>query len=109
MPTTFKNYLTSNVGAVATTVVTGGSSQTSVYSLSLANVVSPAANITASATLTSGATTVFLCKDIPIPSGSAALVVGAPQKIALETGDVIQVIASAASAVDVLVSTVELT
>jgi hypothetical protein len=108
MATTFKNYLTSNVGTVATTVVTGGSNQTSIYSLSLANVKSPAATVTASATLTSGATTVYLCKDIPIPSGSAALVVGAPQKIALETGDVIQVTASTAAAVDVLVSTVEL-
>jgi hypothetical protein len=108
MATTFRNFLTSNVGIVATTVVTGGSNQTSVYSLSLANVVTPAANITASVTLTSGATTVFLCKDIPIPSGSAALVVGAPQKIALENGEIIRVVASVAAAVDVLVSTVEL-
>lgn len=108
MATTFKNYLTSNVGTVATTVATGGSNQTSVYSLSLANIKAPAANITASVTMTSGVTTVYLCKDIPIPSGSAALVVGAPQKIALEVGDVIQVIASTAAAVDVLVSTVEL-
>jgi hypothetical protein len=108
MATTFKNYLTANVGTVATTVVTGGANQTSVYSLSLANVVSPAANITASVTMTSGAATVYLCKDIPIPNGSAALVVGAPQKVSLENGDIIQVIASVAGAVDVLVSTVEL-
>ena len=108
MATTFKNYLTSNVGTVATTVATGGSNQTSVYSLSLANIKTPAATVTASVTLTSGPTTVYLCKDIPIPAGSAALVVGAPQKIALENGDIIQVTASVAAAVDVLVSTVEL-
>jgi hypothetical protein len=108
MATTFKNFLTANVGTVATTVVTGGANQTSVYSLSLANVVTPVAAVTASVTMTSGATVVYLCKDIPIPSGSAALVIGAPQKVSLETGDVIQVIASVASAVDVLVSTVEL-
>jgi len=109
MATTFKNYLTSSIGTVPTTVVTGGSNQTTVYSLTIANRVLPAAAITVSVTMGSGAQTAFMVKDAPIPIGSSIIIVGAPQKVALENTDIIQVQASSANAVDVIVSTVELT
>lgn len=108
MATTFKNYLTSNIGVTPTTVVTGGASQTTIYSLTVANIKSPAAAVTVSVLMTSGATTSYMVKDAPVPSGSSIIIVGAPQKVALENGDIVQVVASAPIAVDVIVSTVEL-
>jgi hypothetical protein len=108
MATAFKNYLTSNIGTSPTTVYTAGAAQTTVYSFTVANIKSPAANITISATITSGATTSYICKDAPIPIGSTIILVGAPQKLAMEVGDVMQVTASTGTAADVIVSTVEL-
>jgi hypothetical protein len=108
MATTFKNYLTSNIGVTPTTVVTGGSNQTTVYSLTVANVIASAVPITISVTMVSGATTAYLVKDAPVPVGSSIIIIGAPQKVALENTDIIQVVASAANAADVIVSTVEL-
>ena len=109
MATTFKNYLTSNIGVSPTTVVTGGSNQTTVYSLTVANVKSPAATITVSVAMVSGATTALMVKDAPVPAGSSIIIVGAPQKVALENTDTIVVTASTSTAADVIVSTVELT
>jgi hypothetical protein len=106
MATTFKNYLTSNIGITATTVVTGGSNQTSVYSLTVANTALAA--ITVSVTMTSGATTAFIVKNAPVPVGSSIIIIGAPQKVALENTDIIQVVSNTATSADVIVSTVEL-
>ncbi len=109
MATSFKNFLTSNVGTSATTVVTGGSAQTTVYSLTVANVRTPPLPITVSVSMVSGATTAFMCKDAPVPVGGTIVVVGEPQKVALENGDTIRVVASSAASADVIVSVVELT
>jgi hypothetical protein len=106
MATTFKNYLTSNIGTTATTVVTGGSNQTSVYSLTVANTALAA--ITVSVTMTSGATTAFIVKNAPVPVGSSIIIIGAPQKVALENTDIIQVVSNTVTSADVIVSTVEL-
>jgi hypothetical protein len=108
MATLFKNFLTSNVGTTPTTVVTGGAAQTTVYSLTVANTKTPAGTITASISMVSGATTAFLCKNAPIPAGGTIIVVGEPQKVALESGDIIQVVTSDAASADVIVSVVEL-
>lgn len=108
MATTFKNYLTSNVGTSPATVVTGGAAQTTIYSLTVANVKAPAGTITVSVTLVSGATTCYMCKDAPVPAGGTIIVVGEPQKVALENADYIQVISSDAASADVIVSVVEL-
>jgi hypothetical protein len=108
MATAFKNFLTSNVGTSVTTVVTGGSAQTTVYSLTVANTLTPAAPITVSVSMVSGGTTAFMCKDAPIPAGGTIVVVGEPQKVALENGDIIRVASSNAASADVIVSVVEL-
>lgn len=108
MATAFKNYLTANVGTSPVTVLTGGAPQTTIYSLTVANVKSPAAPITVSVTLVSGATTCYMCKDAPVPSGGTIIVVGEPQKVALENADYIQVVASTSAAADVIISVVEL-
>jgi hypothetical protein len=59
--------------------------------------------------MVSGATTAFLCKNAPVPAGGTIIVVGEPQKVALENGDIIQVSTSNAASADVIVSVVELT
>jgi hypothetical protein len=109
MTTAFKNYLTSNVGVTPTVVYTTGAVQTTIYSFTIANIKSPAATITVSAYITSGVTTAYLVKDAPIPAGGTLVVVGEPQKLAMETGDTVSVVASVALAADVVISIVELT
>jgi len=109
MPTAFKNYLTSNIGVTPVVVFTAGAGvQTTIYSFTIANIKSPAAAITVSAYITSGATTSYLVKDAPLPTGGTLVVVGEPQKLAMETGDTVSVVASVATAADVVISTVEL-
>lgn len=109
MATQFKNYLSAGVGTTPVTVVTGGAAQTTVYSLTVANTKSPAGTITVSVSMVSGATTAFMCKDAPVPSGGTIIVVGEPQKVALEQGDIINVVSSDVTSADVIVSVVELT
>lgn len=109
MPTVFKNHLTSNVGNSPAIVFTAGAVQTTVYSFTIANIKSPVATINVSAFVTSGATTAFLIKDAPIPTSSTLVVVGEPQKLAMETGDTISVQADVSVAADVIISIVELT
>ena len=48
-------------------------------------------------------------KDAPLPTGGTLVVVGEPQKLAMQTGDTVSVVASVATAADVVISTVELT
>lgn len=109
MATTFQNYLTSNIGTSPAVVYTTGANQTTIYSFTIANIKSPAAAITVSAYITSGATTSYLVKDAPLPTGGTLVVVGEPQKLAMQTGDTVSVVASVATAADVVISTVELT
>jgi len=110
MPTAFKNYLTSNIGVTPTVVFTSGAGvQTTIYSFTIANIKSPAQTITVSAYITSGVTTSYLVKDAPLPTGGTLVVVGEPQKLAMETGDTISVVASISVAADVVISIVELT
>ena len=108
MATTFKNYLTSNVGTSPAVVYTAGVVQTTIFSFTVANIKSPAATITVSAFITSGATVAYLVKDAPIPTGGTLVIVGEPQKLAMESGDTVTVVASTATAADVVISTVEL-
>ncbi len=109
MPTAFKNFLSPNVGNSPTVVFTSGAPQTTIYSFTIANVKSPAATINVSAFITSGATVAYLVKDAPIPASSTLVVVGEPQKLAMETGDTISVQADVSLAADVIISIVELT
>lgn len=106
MATTLKNYLSSGVGTTATTVYnpTTANIQSTVIGLVLANTT--ASPITASVTLNSGATTVFVIRNVTIPTGNALDIIGG-SKLIVEQNDIIQVVSSAASSVDVTVSAVE--
>ena len=106
MAINYKNYAVSNIGTVATTVYNPTTSgiQSTIIGLNMAN--TSAFSITASVTLTSGATTVYLVKDAEIPKSNSLNIVS-EGKIVVEANDVIQVVSSTASSVDVLVSVVE--
>ena len=107
MPNTFKNYLTANVGTTATTALTGASgAQTTVIGMTVANTTT--GTVTASVTLTSGATTVYLVKNASVPAGGALVPIGGDQKVVVEASDVIQVQSSAATSLDVIVSVLEI-
>jgi hypothetical protein len=106
MPTTLKNYPVANIGVTATTVYnpTTAGIQSTVIGLTLANTTALA--ITASATLTSGATTVYIIKDTSIPAGNSLSILG-DGKFIVEANDIVQVRSSSATSVDALLSVVE--
>ena len=106
MATTLKSYPTANVGVTATTVYnpTTAGIQSTVIGMTLANTTTN--SVTASVTLTSGATTMYIIKNTTIPSGNSLSILG-EGKFIVEQNDVLQVVSSAASSVDVLVSVVE--
>ncbi len=109
MANTFKNEVFNGSNTTASTdmsVYTVPSSTTTVViGLVLANITT--SQITASIKLSAG-TTVFLAKDIPIPSGSSFEYM-AGNKIVMEAGDSLIVQASAANSLDTVASIMEIT
>lgn len=108
MPTALKNFITQNVGTSPTTVYnpTTASIQSTVIGLILANTTT--VPITASVTLTSGATTVYVIRNVSLPVGNSLDIIGG-SKLIMEQNDTIQVVSSAATSIDVTVSAVEVT
>jgi hypothetical protein len=106
MTTTLKSYLTANVGLTSTTVYnpTSAGIQSTVIGMTLANTAT--SSITANVTLTSGATTVYLIKNVVIPSGNSLSVLG-DGKFIVNQNDIVKVQSSVNTSVDVIVSVVE--
>lgn len=106
MATTLKNYITANVGTSPLTVYnpTTAGIQSTLIGLVLANTTTSA--VTASVTLTSASTTVYIIKNVTLPSGNSLDIIGG-SKIIIEQNDSLQVTSSTASSIDVTVSTVE--
>lgn len=106
MATTLKNYLTANVGVTSTTVYnpTTAGIQSTVIGFLLTNTT--AANVTTSITLISGATTVYLVKNLNLVTSNTFDLLGG-SKLILEQNDELKVISSAASSIDVTLSVVE--
>lgn len=110
MANTFKSEGNAAVGTnIVTVYQCPSSTSTTVIGLSLANVIG--SEVTADVTLVKngGSPTVHLVKGIPLPTGSTSVVVGGDQKLVLESGDSVKVIASASNAVDVVFSYLEIT
>ena len=109
MANTFKNnvYNGANTSASATmNVYTVPSATTTVViGLTLANTAS--SQITASVKLSAGQT-VYLAKDIPIPSGSSFEYMGG-NKIVMQTGHTISVVSNTADSLDTVASIMEIT
>jgi hypothetical protein len=108
MANTFTSYLNQNVGTSAATVVTVGSgTQTTIIGMSTANTT--ASPVTVSAYITRSATDYYLIKNATVPVGSSLVIVGGDQKVVLVASDVLKVISSAASSLDVVTSVLNIT
>lgn len=109
MANTFKNKVTAGVGSSVSTVYTCPSSTTAVViGVTLCNLKSSGVEGTLALTDSSASVTVSVLKGAPIPSGSSIVAVGGEQKIVLEAGDALKVTASEASAIDVMLSVLEI-
>jgi hypothetical protein len=108
MPNNFKSNLSSSIGTTLSNVyVCQAATQTTVIGMSLAN--RTVNDITANVILFQGATSCFLTFLSQIPSGQTLIPIGGDQKLVLEAGEYLQVQSSAASSLDVIVSTLEIT
>lgn len=108
MANTFTSYANKSVGTSAAAVVTiGASTQTTVIGMSCANTTT--SPVTADAYFTRSSVDYYLVKGATIPVGGALVIVGGDQKVVLTTGDVLKVVSSAASSVDVVTSVLNIT
>lgn len=118
MANTFKRKLSKAVGTTATTIgasasnpggayIVPAATTTTVIGLSVANITSN--DITVDIMLNDGAVDHYLNKSCILPAGTTIVSIGGDQKVILMTGDSIKVEASAADAVDVVMSILELT
>lgn len=103
MANTFKSYLTAGVTTQTTVHTAPVNTQTAVIGLSISNISTGAASI--SATLTRGATVVYVIKDAPVPAGDSLILYGGDQKLVMQAGDLLKVTSSVT--VDVIVSVLE--
>ena len=105
MANTFKNYFARNVGTSANTVLTATTS-TTVIGCTVANKLASA--VSATIEVNSSSVDYCLIKNAPILNGSSLVPIGGEQKLVLEVGDSLKVTANTASAVDVIVSVLEI-
>ena len=110
---TFKLKTKAAVGTVLTTVYTVPASTTTVViGLTVANILG--ASVTASAQIVTASTTgenaddVYFIRNIPLPSGSSVEMMSG-NKINLEAGDIIKIQSDTASALDAVLSIMEIT
>jgi hypothetical protein len=104
MAQNFRRFTSNDVGVSAATLFTANSYDT-VVGISVANVTASA--VTASVYINDGTNDIYLVKDAPIPSGSALQVLDGGAKVVVQSGDALKVISSAASSLDVWISTVD--
>lgn len=108
MANVFTSYANKNVGTSAATVVTvAASTQCTVIGMSCAN--TSASPVTVSAYFTRSAVDYYLIKDATVPVGSSLVIVGGDQKVVLTAADVLKVVSSAATSVDVVTSVLNIT
>lgn len=108
MANTFTSYANKSVGTSAATVVTvGAGTQTTVIGLCAANIT--ASPVTVDVYITRSATDYYIVKGATIPVGGSLVAVGGDQKLVLKASDVLKVVASAASSIDVITSVLEIT
>lgn len=104
MSNTFKNYMGAGVTTATTIYTAPAATQSTVIGMNIANTASAAASV--SVELESGANTVHVVKNAPIPVGGALVPIGGDQKLVLEAGDLIKVTSD--QTVDVIVSALEI-
>jgi hypothetical protein len=109
MANTFKNVKSRAIGVTATVI--GGYTvpaltSATVIGLSLANILTTA--ITVTVVVNDGTNDTTVVKGATIPVGSALVPFGGDQKLVLIAGDKIKITASAASAIDAIMSVLEI-
>ena len=108
MANTFTSYGNKSVGTSAATVVTiGASTQTTVIGMSCANITS--SPVTVDAYFTRSSVDYYLVKGATVPVGGSLVIVGGDQKVVLITSDVLKVVSSTASSIDVITSVLNIT
>lgn len=108
MANTFTSYVNKNVGTSAATVVTvAASTQTTIIGMSCANTTT--SPVTVDAYFTRSAVDYYLIKGATVPVGSSLVIVGGDQKVVLITSDVLKVVSSTASSIDVVTSVLNIT
>jgi hypothetical protein len=104
---TFTRYVNKNVGTSPVVMVTAASStQTTVIGLTLANTTS--SPITASVYVTASAINYYIVNNATIPVGGSLALFGADGKLVLNTGDAFTVSASVATAMDAVLSCLQI-
>lgn len=110
MANTFKSEGNAGVGtSTATVYTTPAATSTTVIGMSLSNVLGSVTSASVTLVKSGGTPTVHLIKDVPLPTGSTSVIIGGDQKLVLETGDSVKVVAADNSAVDVVFSYLEIT
>jgi hypothetical protein len=110
MANVFKNSITGSIGLTNTIVYSvPAATTTTIIGVNVANVVTSNISVSVRLTDTSATKTVYLVKDALITPGSSVVLVGGEQKIVMEATDTLQVVSSAATSADVIVSALELT
>jgi hypothetical protein len=104
MANTFKNYIAASVTTQTSVYTAPSATQSTIIGLNVANTNASAASVDIQ--VTSGATTVYFAKAVPIPVGSSLVAVGGDQKLVLEAADVLKVTSTVT--VDVTVSVLEI-
>ena len=108
MANTFTSYVNKDVGTSAATVVTvAASTQTTLIGMSCANTTS--SPVTVDAYVTRSAVNYYLVKGATVPVGGSLVIVGGDQKVVLITSDVLKVVSSVATSIDVVTSVLNIT
>lgn len=108
MANTFTSYGNKSVGTSAATVVTiAAATQTTVIGMSCANITT--SPVTVDAYFTRSAVDYYLVKGATVPVGGSLVIVGGDQKVVLITSDVLKVVSSTASSIDVVTSVLNIT
>lgn len=106
MPSTFKSYVTPNVGTTEVDVYAPTGVTGVVVGFSLSNL--SASDIMVSAKLQKpGPVVAHVVKNAIIPAGETMPLAGGDQKIVVEANSKLRVVSSAASSVDVIISALE--
>lgn len=108
MANQFTSYVSKDVGTSAASILTvGANTQTTLIGLSCANTTdSP---VTVDAYVTRSAVNYYLIKGAEVPVGSTLAIVGGDQKVVVIPSDVVKVVSSAASSIDVFASVLNIT
>ena len=102
MANTFKNALARNVGTSAVSVYTAPSAKNSIcIELDVCNTTASGVTCDVYITKNTDSLNYYLIKSTPVPVGGSLQVI-AGQKIVLTNGDILKVVSSAASSLDVV-------